>query len=262
MSFCTPDGVCTDGSAASNNGNNAAATNESASNAKSDKSADKVPLRVQVVSDTMCPWCFVGSKHLKEAIRRSADRYDVEVTWLPFFLRASLPEEGMDVREYFRTQYGSERVMDGAYERLKEAGKSVGIGFKALDGDRKLRPTARSHALIALALEQGKQNETVDRIFDLYYEEGGALNSVDDLVRCAEDVGVEGAREYLEDKRNVDRVLYEAQQYRGVTSGVPFFMVSRADAGDDARRYAVSGAVPPEHLLEMFDSAAGTAPRS
>lgn len=253
MSFCTPDGVCTDGSAASS-GASVGAGSGSAGGAGS--GSGKVALKINVVSDTMCPWCYVGKAHLTEAMKRTSDKFDFEVTWLPFFLRASLPEEGMDVREYFRTQYGSDKMMDGAYARLKEAGRSVGLGFKALTGDRLLRPTVRSHALIALALEQGKQDATVDRVFKLYYEEGGALNSVDDLVRCAEDVGVVGAREYLEDKSNIDRVLYEASQYRGVTSGVPFFIVSRADAADDARRYATSGAVPPEHLVEMFESAA------
>lgn len=251
--FCTPDGVCSDGSSP------AKGPAPRSSPPSSSSCEGKTRLRVHVVSDTMCPWCFVGSKHLKEAMRRAGDRYSFDVTWLPFFLRESLPEEGMDVREYFRTQYGSDKVMDGAYARLKEAGAGVGIEFKALGSGRKLKPTARSHALIALALEQGLQQETVDRVFRLYYEEGGALNSVDDLVRCAEEVGVKGARERLEDPASSYTVRREAAKYRGMTSGVPFFVVSREDADDSARRYAVSGAVPPEHLVEMFDSAGSAA---
>ena len=209
-------------------------------------------VRIDVISDVVCPWCFIGKRRLERALElmrgRSEQAPDVEIVWHPFQLNPDLPVEGIERSEYLARKFGS-RAQD-IYGRVSAVGRSVGIDFTF---ERIIRQpnTVAAHQLIAAAQDEGRQEEMVETLFQAYFLEGVDLTRTDNLLALAERAGLprDTARSSLEDDARRQAVAAADHQARalGVT-GVPFFIFDR--------RVAVSGAQEPEVLARALSEAA------
>ena len=152
------------------------------------------PITIDVVSDVMCPWCLIGKRRLEKAL---AEREDVPIVvrWRPFQLDATIPEEGMDRQEYLNRKFGGPEGAKNIYDRVRDAGVEEGIAFKFED-IKKSPNTINAHRLLRWADPMGVQNEMAERLFSLYFLEGGDLTDKDVLIDNAEKAGME--REVVE----------------------------------------------------------------
>ncbi len=212
--------------------------------------AQKKKLKVDVISDCVCPWCYVGKRHLDEAMAKVAERYEVEVEWHPFQLSPETPVGGRDWKEYVEERFGSMDRMVQMHGRLREVGQRAGIDF-AFEKIERAANTRDAHRLIWMAGQAGLQDAVVEGLFAAYFTAGGDLNSHELLAEVAAEAGMDGAkvRERLRAGDGEEAVRYglvEARQ-AGVT-GVPFFIVEG--------KFALSGAQPVETMIEVMDRAA------
>lgn len=207
------------------------------------------PLTIEVVSDVVCPWCYIGKRRLEAALELYAqakpDAPPPKVSFHPFQLNPDLPPEGMLRADYVARKWGG-RPSSEVYARVSGVGKSVGIDFEF---DRIVRQpnTKAAHALIALAGELGVQPAVKEAMMRAYFIDGRDLTDIDTLVEVAERAGLDPkrARAHLADPdalRAIDGADLQARRI-GV-EGVPFFIFNR--------RYAVSGAQDAQALVEAM----------
>lgn len=206
-------------------------------------------LTVDIVSDVVCPWCYLGSKHLARALLlRPA--LDVSVNWRPFQLDPAVPAGGLDRKTYLLQKLGDQARIDAIHARLAELGREQGIDFR-FDRITRAPNTLDAHRLIRWAQPSGAQGAVAERLFALYFTEGADIGDPAVLRAVAESAGLDGdvvatrlSGEW--DKQEVaDEIAVAARL--GVT-GVPFFIVDG--------RYGVAGAQPAEALAEVLDQAA------
>lgn len=203
------------------------------------------PLKIDIVSDVMCPWCFIGKRRLEQALAEVPD-IPVEIMWRPFQLDPTLPPEGKDRKTYLDEKFGGSEEARAIYDRVREAGAAEGIAF-AFDKIERSPNTLDAHRLIHWAAQEGVQDQMVERLFELYFLEGGDLTRQETLVEAAVAAGME--REVVERllESAADRMSTEqeiaAAQHMGVT-GVPCFILDS--------KYAVMGAQPAATLAEAI----------
>ena len=209
-------------------------------------------LTVEIWSDVVCPWCYIGKRKLETALTRlrSAEpELQVTVRWHPFELNPDLPPEGIERSTYLERKFGGRERAAQIYARVRAVGEEVGIAF---DFDRISRqPNTRdAHRLIAWGQQRGDAGELVERLFEAYFSEGRRIGERDELVAIAAAAGLPGdeARAVLNSTAlggEVEAEYREAQE-AGI-GGVPFFIFNG--------RTAVSGAHDPEVLLEAIAAA-------
>lgn len=209
-------------------------------------------MRIDVISDVVCPWCFIGKRRLARALellRADASGPEaIEVVWHPFQLNPDLPPEGVDRHGYVSRKFGQRAVE--VYRRVAAVGHDIGIEF-AFDRITRQPNTVAAHQLIALARTEGRQDEMVESLFRGYLLEGVDLTRTDDLVALAERAGLAPgiARDGLHDNAERQQVLAEDAQARELgIDGVPCFVF--------AQRLAISGAQQPETLVRALQQAA------
>jgi len=209
-----------------------------------------MPLSIDVISDVVCPWCYIGKRRLEEAIVLWRERHpgeEPEVRWHPFELNPDLPAGGMDRRIYLENKFGGPERAREIYARVEAAGREADIAF---DFSRiQVQPnTSNAHRLIAWAGALGNQTPMVDALFQGYFLE--ARNFADDEA-LLDVAGVAGfdrseAGDLLASDELREHVRAEEQQaHRLGVTGVPFFIFNQ--------RLAVSGAQPAEVLLEAME---------
>lgn len=206
------------------------------------------PMTVDVVSDVVCPWCYVGKRRLELALEQAED-IEVEVRWRPFQLDPTIPEGGVDREDYFREKFGDLSRVAAIHERLKELGDGVGIRF-AFERIARTPNTLDAHRLIRWASIEGAGEEVVEKLFSLFFEDAADLGDIDVLVEAAVAAGLPGdlVRRLLESDADRDEVREEiaSVQRMGVT-GVPCFIIDG--------RYAVMGAQEPEAIIAALRQA-------
>jgi predicted DsbA family dithiol-disulfide isomerase len=209
-------------------------------------------VRIDVISDVVCPWCYIGKRRLEQALelfRGNVDRTpELEVVWHPFQLNPQLPLQGIARSEYLARKFGSRA--DDIYARVTTVGHSVGIDF-AFERIVRQPNTVPAHQLIGLAQLQGRQDEIVESLFRGYFLEGVDLTQTDNLIELAHRAGLEdgAARACLNDDAQRQAVLAGDERARALgVSGVPFFIFDQ--------RLAVSGAQEPQVLLRALSEAA------
>jgi predicted DsbA family dithiol-disulfide isomerase len=203
------------------------------------------PLRIDVVSDVMCPWCFIGKRRLEKALAETAD-VEVTVEWHPFQLDPTLPPEGKDRQQYLAEKFGGPERAEAIYDRVRAAGADEAIPF-AFERIARSPNTIDAHRLIRWAGIEGVQDRVVERLFSLYFVEGADLTDRATLVAAAVDGGMDGAVVARLLDSDADRADVEADVARAVAigvQGVPTFIFDG--------RYAVSGAQPPEVLARAI----------
>lgn len=204
---------------------------------------------LDVVSDVMCPWCYVGMRRLEKALDQ-LDDVQVDIQWRPYQLDQTIPRDGMDRQTYLENKFGGKARAHEIYARIEEAGQSEGIPF-AFDKIEKSPNTLDSHRLIHWSHAAGKQNALVEYLFRIFFEEGADLTQKETLIEAAEHVGMDGAlvRELLDSDKDLEAVqaqVHHAQQI-GVT-GVPCFIADQ--------KYGLMGAQDPKALVDMIRQAA------
>ena len=151
----------------------------------------KPQLTIDVVSDVVCPWCFIGKRRLEKAIALRPD-LDAEVRWHPFFLNPWVPREGIDRETYLKTKFGSVERYNDISKRITAAGAEEQIPF-ALDKIKRQPNTIDCHRLIHWARLEGDASAVKERLMALYFIEGADLSDPEVLVRAGTDCGMDGA---------------------------------------------------------------------
>jgi predicted DsbA family dithiol-disulfide isomerase len=206
-------------------------------------------LTVDVVSDVVCPWCYIGKRRLEKAIALTPD-VPVQVRWHPYFLNPWVPREGISREQYLTTKFGSvERYKDIA-QRVAGAAADEGLTY-ALDKIARQPNTLDCHRLILWAGDTGNSARMKQRLMDLYFAEGADLSDREVLVQAAVDCGLDGetVRHLLAGDTDVAMVEQAANQAKEAgIDGVPCFIFGGA--------FAVSGAQAPEYLADAIKRAA------
>ena len=205
------------------------------------------PISIDVVSDAVCPWCFVGKRKLDVALK--IIELPVEVNWRPYQLDPTIPLGGISRLEYMSKKFGPEKIAQ-IHERLEGVGAEVGIHFN-FDKIQRSPNTLDAHRLIRWSQSSGRQTDVVDRLFNLYFVEGEDIGDRDLLAKVAGEHGMDadGVLRGLNSDTDKQSVIDEiATAQRIGVSGVPFFIF--------ANKLAVSGAQPPEVLVSAVQQAA------
>ncbi|MBV9395281.1 MAG: DsbA family oxidoreductase [Methylobacteriaceae bacterium] len=205
------------------------------------------PVTIDIVSDVVCPWCYIGKRNLEAALATlPAD--DVQIRWRPYQLDPTIPPEGIARRAYLERKFGAR--VDEIYARLAAAGRDAGLDF-AFDRIERSPNTLDAHRLIRWAQSAGKQNEVVEQLFRSFFIDGRDIGEHAILIETATEAGMDPdlVARLLEgeaDKESVREEIATAQRL-GVT-GVPFFIFGG--------RFGLPGAQPAEVLVSAIKKAA------
>jgi predicted DsbA family dithiol-disulfide isomerase len=207
---------------------------------------------VDIISDVMCPWCFIGKRRFEEALALLPSTVAVTVHWRPFQLDPSLPASGKDRKTYLENKFGSAARAAELYQNVSNAGTAVGIDFK-FDAIAVSPNTLDAHRLIrwAQSAGHGMQDDIVEALFQAYFIDGRNIGDIEILIDIASSHGMDAklVRELMEsdaDRDEVSREVAVAGQM-GVT-GVPCFVVEN--------RYAVMGAQDPAVIANALTEVA------
>ncbi len=217
--------------------------------AKSKKTKPAV-IRVDIVSDIVCPWCWLGARYFLNAAKQS--KHNVELTWRPYMLDPTVPEKGVPYRNYMKSKFG-----DGPNDRFKamrthleEAAPGAGIQFNF--GDIPMRPnTLNAHRLMRWAGGQGKGTEAAEKLFKAFFTDLQDVGNHDLLTKIAGEIGMdpELVGELLSGEDEKKSVQEEIMYFRNLgVSGVPCFIYEG--------QFAVQGAQPVDAHLKAIDEAA------
>jgi len=207
---------------------------------------------ITIVSDTVCPWCYVGKKRMESAIATWREKHPgnqdtFTTTWFPFYLNPGAPKQGIEKQAYFQQRFGPERTVM-MQSRLSAIGKSVDINFKF---GGKTGNTRDSHRLVQLGKTHGpeKQTRVIEELFKGYFENEKDITSREVLTQAGLDAGLDSAEVegWLASDKGGPEVDREVQQAKSkFISGVPFFTIND--------RYHLEGAEDPSAFLEIFET--------
>jgi predicted DsbA family dithiol-disulfide isomerase len=201
---------------------------------------------VEVYSDVICPWCYVGKRRFERAIQQVGNTVKTHVAWRPFQLNPTMPKNGMDRTAYLTAKFGSLDAFKEMEQRLLETGSDEKISF-AFEKILRTPNTFLAHRLIWYAGIHGRQDAVVDRLFKGYFEEGLDIGSMSILVELADRAGLK-AGEFLASEEGAAEV--KAEESVGHTlgiRGVPYFVFGN--------RYEISGAQPVEVFVSVIEKA-------
>ena len=211
------------------------------------------PLTIDIVSDVVCPWCYIGKRHVEAAVEQWKDanpNAEVTVRWHPFQLNPDLPLEGTDRKGYLEAKFGGPQRATEIYARVAAAGRSAGLHMN-FDGIKKQPNTLAAHALIAYAqsIDEGRHADAiVEQLFKAYFVDGQFIGDVDTLVNLAAECGLDAdaTRAVLSERATLNQIASQDAGVRqqGVT-GVPFLVFNN--------KVSLSGAQPPEVMLDAMN---------
>jgi predicted DsbA family dithiol-disulfide isomerase len=206
---------------------------------------EKLRLHVDVVSDVVCPWCYIGKKRLEGALAL-IDDVDVTVRWRPFFLNPWIPREGIDREKYLEAKFGSVDAYKNIASNVAQAAASEGLEYNSTKIARQPN-TLDCHRLIYWAEQNGRASAMKQRLMDLYFKEGADLTDIDVLVRAAEECWLDpvAIRARLATDDDVELISQSAQSAANAgVSGVPTYILGG--------KYGVSGAQPADQLASAI----------
>lgn len=205
-------------------------------------------LTIDVVSDVVCPWCYVGKRRLEIALAARKD-IEAEIRWRPFFLDPTVPRAGKPRIDYITGKFGGVDKITPGHERLTGLGKTVGIAFDF--GNIEVQPnTLDAHRLIGWAAEQGKADAVVENIFSDFFVNGVDLADRSNLAAAAARAGMDAGQVSADLASDRDEALVARQAQAASASGiggVPFFVFGN--------KVALSGAQEPEVISSAIDQA-------
>ncbi|THJ24231.1 MAG: DsbA family oxidoreductase [Nitrospira sp. CG24D] len=201
-------------------------------------------LDIEIYSDVVCPWCYVGKRRLERALTEFGG--NVRVTWRPFQLNPTMPKDGMDRIAYLEAKFGSLDSFRQLEEHVQAAGASERITF-AFEKITRTPNTFAAHRLIWLGVRESCQNAVVDSLFQGYFEEGADIGSIPTLVGLATRAGLNQVCVERMFQSNEGTAEVKAEEAAGHTlgiRGVPYFIVNGT--------YAISGAQPVETFVSTL----------
>jgi len=206
-------------------------------------------LPIDVVSDVVCPWCFIGKRRLEKAIALKPE-IAVTVRYRPYFLNPWVPRAGISRTEYLTTKFGSVERYNANAPRVVAAARAEGLAYN-MDAIARQPNTLDCHRLILWAGDSGDQARMKQRLMELYFTEGGDLTDSEVLVKAAQDCGMDGdaIRRRLASEEDVASITAEAESAKTAgIDGVPCFILGGM--------FAVSGAQAPDYLADAIERAA------
>jgi predicted DsbA family dithiol-disulfide isomerase len=201
-------------------------------------------MKIEIVSDVICPWCYIGRKRLEKALSLLPKEIKPEITWLPFQLNPDMPRDGMARADYRRAKFGSVERGRQLDARVAAEGQGEGIAF-AFDRMQRTPNTVDAHRLIALAQKQGKGQAVVDALFKAYFEEAKDIGDPAVLQDISVSCDVKNWPAAADEK---EVAALEASMRGFGIQAVPTFIFDR--------KFGVSGAHPPEALASAIREAA------
>ena len=205
------------------------------------------PLPIDIVSDVVCPWCYLGEKRLEQALAEEAG--PIVVRWRPYQLDPTIPEGGLDRAEYMEKKFGKSGRLQSVHDNLTRLGAEVGLPF-AFDKITRSPNTLDAHRLIRWAASAGVQSRVVDRLFEAYFVEGRDIGDRVVLTEIAAECGLDAdlVERLLAEGADSEVVRQEVEQAQAMgVSGVPFFIF--------AGRLGVPGAQEPSALRQAMAEA-------
>jgi len=206
-------------------------------------------MRIDIYSDTVCPWCYLGKRRFDLAVA-ARPQYEPAIVWRPFELNPDIPVEGVDRETYMAARMPDQARLEQAHAELERHGEASGIRFR-FDLISRVPNTRRSHLLIAHAARHGLQAAVTDRIMRAYFEEGCDIGDSDELVRLGTEVGLNGpeVRNVVILRIGQDGVV-AAERHATVLgiTGVPTFIFDG--------QYTISGAQEVGMFARVFDQVA------
>jgi predicted DsbA family dithiol-disulfide isomerase len=207
-------------------------------------------LTIDIVSDLVCPWCFIGKRHLEAALKSMGETAPkVQIRWHPFQLNRDLPLEGITRKSYVENKFGGPQRAAEVYDRVKQAGKATGLELM-FDRIAQQPNTLAGHALVALAQEEGVGDVVVEALFKAYFEEGVFIGDIKTLtdIGAAHGLSREKIEAVLNDPETLQNVAAQDASVRAQgISGVPFFVIDQ--------KLSLSGAQPPEAMRQAIEAA-------
>ncbi len=196
-------------------------------------------VKLDILSDPICPWCYIGKANLERALERAPD-HPFEIEWHPFQLNPDMPREGVDRRSYLEEKFGGKDRTIAIYARVEAAAQAAGltINFAAMD---RTPNTLDAHRLIHWAGIEGRQNAVVNALFRAYFVEGRDIGNVETLADIADSHGLDAAlvTRLLATDADIEEIrARDAHSRKMGISAVPTYIV--------AQQHAVPGAQPPE----------------
>ncbi|HXP12900.1 MAG TPA: DsbA family oxidoreductase [Stellaceae bacterium] len=203
-------------------------------------------MHIDIVSDVVCPWCFIGKRRLESALAQRSG-LSADITWRPFQLNPDMPPGGMARADYLAAKFGGRAHAQRINQTIVDAGNSAGIPF-AFDKVQRTPNTLDAHRLIRFADRNGAANEVVDRLFSGYFIEGLDIGDRDTLALIARQSGldvVEAMKFLAGDSQRAEVLADDAGARRLGINAVPCFIF--------AGQYAISGAQEPQFFFPVFD---------
>ena len=207
-------------------------------------------LTIDVISDVICPWCYIGKRRLEKALAALDRQHEVRVHWLPFQLNPQMPKEGISRREYRTKTFGSWERSQELDAKIVAVGEAEGIHF-AFDRIERTPNTLDAHRLIWLAEKQGVQDAVVESLFRAYFIEGKDISNRQILLNVVAEAGLDRhqAIATMEREEGLEVIKEANEQARRIgVEGVPFFIVNAM--------VTLAGAQPPDAFQDAFGRAA------
>ena len=204
------------------------------------------PVRLDIFSDPICPWCYVGKANLDRALESAADHPFI-VQWHPFQLNPEMPDEGVAKRAWLEDKFGGAARVDAVHDRLREVARAAGLALNP-DVPKRIPNTLDAHRLIHWAGIEGRQTPVVSALFRAYWVEGRDIGNLAVLADIAAACGMDRdavVRLLTSDADEEDILARDADARRKGVSAVPTFLI--------AQQYVVSGAQPAELWAQVIE---------
>lgn len=205
-------------------------------------------LQIDIYSDTVCPWCFIGKRRLERALS-ARDDPDVTINWHAFQLNPDMPAAGMSIESYLAAKFGSAERAENAYATIARAGHSERIAFN-FEAMARMPNTIQSHRLLRLASRYQRQAPIAEALFQAFFVDGEDIGDNETLIRIAVRAGFNGpdVKHFLEGDEDRGAVLSaDIRARRMGVKAVPSYIINGA--------YSISGAQEPEAFYPLFDLA-------
>ena len=205
-------------------------------------------MKIDIISDTVCPWCFIGKRRLERALAMRPN-ITAEITWHPFQLNPEMPPDGIERQIYLKAKFGSPERAKDIYRAVDQASVGEKLDLQ-LDDIKRMPNSLQSHRLLHYARRHDKQDVVAENLFQSYFFYGIDIGSIAHLIKIAAESGLDGedVRSYMESSEDIELVRgHDLQSRKLGVSGVPCFII--------AEEYAISGAQESEVFLQVFDAA-------
>ena len=204
-------------------------------------------LKIDIVSDVVCPWCVIGFKNLQKAINQMKDKVEFEVEWKPYELHPEIPENGYDKKLYMQQKFGDLSGRPSTYSQITEIGKTLGFDFNFSKSER-IPNTFNAHRLLWKAKEYGVQTRISEALFKAYFTDGINIGSNEELLKIATAEGMEeqSTRTFLNSKEGGQETADEEMSFIEKSIGaVPTYFINE--------KYIIQGGQEPETFVSFLN---------